>query len=923
MAVIVPGATSGGKSDQPTVRCAIARNDEPWKLDIDGIVLSVGADLGGLAQSVRAEFPDAAWEKVNRAEITPERPYVMDLFPASRVTDLRVAIVATPHERNKYGSPSVAAARVATGHAIRSAMDHGVAALGLPLLGTGIDQLNIHEVARGVVAEVVSTLEAEAGTSLRDLVFLCKDKVTEAVIRNTWASLMATPLRTVRVLPPAVAPLAGGVSADLVDPAASLPLSADKLDVSAYVSMLATVIAGEETPLPLSIGIFGEWGSGKSFFMGLLRHEVQLLAESETEQYCHTIEQIRFNAWHYADSNLWASLGDEIFRHLARVDPPVGRQRERLSAAMAPKLVQHQELEAAAERARAEVAELRQTLDRARAEQEAQATNLLAALPAATKRQLDSLWHRLGVADEAEQGRLLAEQVGDGFSEMRALRHATNDRVGRAIVGVSALLLSAVACIAVVWPTILATVGPVLTLALGTGVAMVGRVRQGLRSLRALTDDLLAGRLAKIEQTPEVTAKRAALLRAAEQQQIAEARLADAVVEVDELGRRLRELDPGRRLYSFLADRANGDTYTSGLGLITMIRKDFEQLVALMADMKEATSSGRDGKGQKPVQRIVLYIDDLDRCSPRQVVDVLQAVHLLLAMKLFVVVVGVDPRWLLRSLSSHYHELLDDDIPRRGDPWLVTPEDYLEKIFNIPFVLPGLSSDTLADLLRSLAAETGSTSGLDRKAVPGQDRRTVVTPPEHRGRMTVERDSQVAKQRSGSADVPARPLTDPELALMAALDVLIDTPREAKRLANIYRMVRATRDLTDAARFLGDVDYPGEFQAVVLLLGLLTTHGRLLSTVLDAAPSADGRSSGGLLQRPPETPWATFVSDMAPKRAEPGWTNRVVGALDEVDVPHWSRLHKGLDAMAREVTLRDISTVQEWAPIIRRFSYLR
>ena len=82
--------------------------------------------------------------------------------------------------------------------------------------------------------------------------------------------------------------------------------------------MLASVIANKDTPLPLSIGLFGEWGSGKSFFMGRLRQQI---AELSTEDgYLTRIEQIGFNAWHYADTNLWASLGDEIFRQLAR--PP-------------------------------------------------------------------------------------------------------------------------------------------------------------------------------------------------------------------------------------------------------------------------------------------------------------------------------------------------------------------------------------------------------------------------------------------------------------------------------------------------------------------------------------------------------------------------------------------------------------------------
>jgi len=41
--------------------------------------------------------------------------------------------------------------------------------------------------------------------------------------------------------------------------------------------------------------------------------------------------------------------------------------------------------------------------------------------------------------------------------------------------------------------------------------------------------------------------------------------------------------------------------------------------------------------------RIVLYIDDLDRCPPDSVADVLQAIHMLLFFPLFVVV------WLAKT----------------------------------------------------------------------------------------------------------------------------------------------------------------------------------------------------------------------------------------------------------------------------------
>jgi hypothetical protein len=56
------------------------------------------------------------------------------------------------------------------------------------------------------------------------------------------------------------------------------------------------------------------------------------------------------------------------------------------------------------------------------------------------------------------------------------------------------------------------------------------------------------------------------------------------------------------------------------------------------------------------IDRVVLYIDDLDRCPPAKVLEVLEAVHLLLALELFVVVVGVDPRWLRNSLRHQYQD---------------------------------------------------------------------------------------------------------------------------------------------------------------------------------------------------------------------------------------------------------------------------
>jgi len=121
-----------------------------------------------------------------------------------------------------------------------------------------------------------------------------------------------------------------------------------------------------------------------------------------------------------------------------------------------------------------------------------------------------------------------------------------------------------------------------------------------------------------------------------------------------------------------------------------------EQAKAAGSEVGAARNAEADGEGQPPedlpqIDRVIFYIDEPDRCPAERVVEVLEAVHLLLALKLFVVVVGVDSRWLVRSLQRHYQAQLSPDevtVPQRQDDWVywdTTPQNYLEKIFQIVF----------------------------------------------------------------------------------------------------------------------------------------------------------------------------------------------------------------------------------------------
>jgi hypothetical protein len=97
----------------------------------------------------------------------------------------------------------------------------------------------------------------------------------------------------------------------------------DLLGVEDEAAAFARIAAANSIMPPLAIGIFGEWGSGKTFFMRRIYENVAALtkraATRSNPTLFHTdIVQIRFNAWYYIETNLWASLVEYIFTELDR-----------------------------------------------------------------------------------------------------------------------------------------------------------------------------------------------------------------------------------------------------------------------------------------------------------------------------------------------------------------------------------------------------------------------------------------------------------------------------------------------------------------------------------------------------------------------------------------------------------------------------
>lgn len=114
-------------------------------------------------------------------------------------------------------------------------------------------------------------------------------------------------------------------------------------------------------------------------------------------------------------------------------------------------------------------------------------------------------------------------------------------------------------------------------------------------------------------------------------------------------------------------------------------RKDFEELL----------------NGTK-FKKLIVIIDDLDRCTPDRIIDNLEAVKLFLNVPKTAFLIGADPRIVRHAIELKYKT---DKISFNSDEKVKNDRivsDYLEKLIQIPYNLPKLSDNEVETYLTLL-----------------------------------------------------------------------------------------------------------------------------------------------------------------------------------------------------------------------------
>lgn len=238
-------------------------------------------------------------------------------------------------------------------------------------------------------------------------------------------------------------------------------------------------------------------------------------------------------------------------------------------------------------------------------------------------------------------------------------------------------------------------------------------------------------------------------------------------------------------LHEFVHARVLGDPYDARLGPLQGVQSDLRELSRTISGRLELDMHRLVQLFPRGPARVALFIDDLDRCPPERVVEVLEATQLLLKTELFVVVLALDARYVSRALEHVY----DGVLSRNGSP---SGLDYIEKIIQIPFRVPGIDGRRFSRYLRGQVVVAEPETAVPRPIDPTRE----PSRPPRDGRSL--RDAAVRPptdpdQRLQWQQLPTKlmRLAPDEAALLeACAGDLGLSPRAAKRLINVFKLMK-------------------------------------------------------------------------------------------------------------------------------------
>lgn len=255
--------------------------------------------------------------------------------------------------------------------------------------------------------------------------------------------------------------------------------------------------------------------------------------------------------------------------------------------------------------------------------------------------------------------------------------------------------------------------------------------------------------------------------------------LKGAAENPDELVAKIKGHDTEEFLKQFIKESEDTDKFD----VVRKFRDDFEELLE-----------------KSKIDKLVIIIDDLDRCLPDRIIDNLEAIKLFLNVKNTAFVIGADPRIVRHAIEYRYKDKIIDTNSENSNDRIVN--DYLEKLIQIPYSLPKLSDSEVETYITLLFCENDLVSPDDFNKVLEAFKKF----------REEERYSvfDFAKVKDAVGDSGKTEMLEQNVSLIAKLSPIISeslygNPRQIKRFLNTFMLRKKLATVAHIKDFRDDI----------------------------------------------------------------------------------------------------------------------
>jgi len=231
----------------------------------------------------------------------------------------------------------------------------------------------------------------------------------------------------------------------------------------------------------------------------------------------------------------------------------------------------------------------------------------------------------------------------------------------------------------------------------------------------------------------------------------------------------------GQQLADAYSEVVESPNYRAQTGALALVHADIQRVLDLVAT---------------PERPLVVFVDDLDRCVPGTVVQVIEAINLFVAgdYRNSIFVISMEPEMVAAHVEAVYGDLAKklEQTSGADDQAFDLGWRFLEKIVQLPLTLPAMGPNETSVLFKSLFAREVDSAASPVPAVQGAHGRGSAAGVELAG---TARPGAALKEPVRRVDERRLSTDDPEIqeVIEYAQRCLNRNPREIKRFVNLFR----------------------------------------------------------------------------------------------------------------------------------------